>query len=94
MHESSEEEAVYIGREDSNDGGVRRLQINLLKFYLPTFCFALISFCINTQSANVFSAKNVLGTNPLKFLLPMFLPYMYDISEEFWHQHLNCAKNH
>ena len=55
-----------------------QLPINSPKFYLPTFRISWISFCLNTESANVFSAKHALGTNPLKcFTAKAFVPTVY-----------------
>ena len=52
-----------------------RLGANSPKFYPPKFSITLVFYHCSTQSANVFSAKYILGANPPKFSTAKVLCY-------------------
>ena len=82
-------EAIYVTtkyRIAQNFGGrkhwrIWRLGANSPKFFPPKFSITLVFYHCSTQSANVFSAKYILGANPPKFCAIRYvLPGAYTIN--------------
>ena len=63
-----------------------RLGANSLKFYWPKFSIILVFYHCSTQSADVFSAKYILGANPPKFSTAKVLCYTVPYSGKRWQE--------
>ena len=57
-----------------------QLRINLTKFYLPTFCFTLISY-VEILNLQMFFRQNVLGNNLPKYFTVCDVPSLYVIMQ-------------